>query len=40
VSKIWNRLEKGGSEVIPHLQLTPHQDGTDGFFAVVLTRQV
>jgi 16S rRNA (cytosine967-C5)-methyltransferase len=39
VGKIWNKLVREGSEVIPHLQLTPHQDGTDGFFAVVLTRQ-
>jgi 16S rRNA (cytosine967-C5)-methyltransferase len=39
VGKIWNTLAKESEGGIPHLRLSPHEDGTDGFFAVVLTRQ-
>lgn len=37
--KMWNKLTSAPETGLTVLQLTPHKDGTDGFFAVVLTNQ-
>lgn len=40
--KLWDRFcrpLREGAENMPIMQLTPHQDGTDGFFAAILTRK-
>lgn len=37
--KLWNKLTTTLEEGLPVIQLTPHKDGTDGFFAAVLTNQ-
>ena len=33
---VWDHTEKNASKEVSFLSLTPHQDGTDGFFAAVL----
>lgn len=38
--KIWNKHVSVKDGVGPVLQLSPHQDGTDGFFGAVLTNDV
>jgi len=35
--KLWNKLTHAVEGVGPVLALSPHKDGTDGFFAVLLT---
>jgi 16S rRNA (cytosine967-C5)-methyltransferase len=37
--KMWNKLTTTLEDGLPVIQLTPHKDGTDGFFAAVLTNQ-
>ncbi|MBN8544416.1 MAG: RsmB/NOP family class I SAM-dependent RNA methyltransferase [Alphaproteobacteria bacterium] len=37
--KIWNKLSTTLADGSSVLQLSPHKDGTDGFFAAVLTNQ-
>lgn len=37
--KLWDKLTSRSEDGLPVIQLSPHKDGTDGFFAAVLTNQ-
>lgn len=37
--KLWNNLTTSPENGLPVIQLSPHKDGTDGFFAAILTNQ-
>jgi 16S rRNA (cytosine967-C5)-methyltransferase len=38
-NKVWDKLTQTVADVGPVIQLSPHQEGTDGFFAAILQQQ-